>query len=111
MTVGDWLDARSPAPPAALRARLDSVLREGSARDAREATEVCLGAAEMLINQLLHTDCTTRESALDLLTADALVTYAFEAAAEAPAELAARASQAMQRMAALGAASAGGTEA
>ncbi len=107
MTVRDWLDARSPAPPPALRARLDAVLRDETRRDARDTADVCLGAAEKLVADLLRTACTTRESALDLLAADALVTYAFEAAAESPVELAARASRAMQRMAALGAVSSG----
>ncbi len=49
-------------------------------------------------------DCSTRDSALDLLAADALVTYAFEAASESPLELAQRATDAMVRMAVLGAA-------
>jgi len=41
-----------------------------------------------------------RESALDLLTVDALVTYAFEAAAGAPESLEATATAAMIRLAA-----------
>ena len=102
MTVAEWLDRRTPEPPAVLRARVEAALRDSLARDAIHMPDVCLGAAERLIETLLRTDCTARESALDLLTADALVTYAFEAAGEAPAELAARAEDAMTRIAALG---------
>ena len=39
-----------------------------------------------MLRALLRDDCATRASALDLLAADALATYAFEAAAESPAE-------------------------
>jgi hypothetical protein len=104
MTVGEWLALRQPAPPPALVARLEAVLGDDLGAGATTATEVCLRAAERLVAELLRGDCSSRESALDLLTADALVTYAFEAAADAPATLAATASAAMQRIAAIDAA-------
>jgi hypothetical protein len=103
VTIGEWLTARAPRPPAALRSRIDAVLGESLALDASETSDVCLRAGEGLVEALLRTNSTTRESALDLLTADALVTYAFEAASEAPADLAARAASAMTRIVALGA--------
>jgi hypothetical protein len=62
-----------------------------------------LAAGERLVGSLLDDEATSRGSALDLLAADALVTYAFEAASERPAELSARAASAMARIAALGA--------
>jgi hypothetical protein len=104
MTVGEWLASRTPPPPAALRLRLAEVLGRDAALEAREATEVCLRAAEVLVAELLRGDCHRRQSALDLLTADALVTYAFEAASESPSDLASRAGEAMRRIALLGAA-------
>ena len=103
MTIGDWLAARRPAPPEALRDRLSRELAPFLATDAREMPAACLDAAERLVTALLAEGSTTRASALDLLTADALVTYAFEAASEAPAELAERATIAMRRIAALAA--------
>jgi hypothetical protein len=103
VTVGEWLVARTPRPPRALAARLGAVLGDALALDRAEACEALVAAAERLAAELLAKGSTTRDSALDLLTADALVTYAFEAAAEQPNELVARAHDAMLRMAALGA--------
>ena len=103
MTVGEWLAQRRPVPPAALLARIEAVLGDASAGAADAACEACLHAAERLVAELLRGDCASRESALDLLAADALVTYAFEAAAETPATLAATSTAAMERIARLGA--------
>src|SRR5215213_4430820 len=102
MNVAGWLDARRPVPPPALRARIDRALNESLHADAGEVVEACLRAGERLVESLLRTNATTRESAIDLLAADALVTYAFEAASERPHELNARAREAMARIAALG---------
>ena len=101
MTVGEWLAARTPAAPSALRARLEAQLGDALSEDAREASSRFLDAGERLVATLLASGSTSRDSALDLLAADALVTYAFEAASEAPAGLATRASEAMVRIAAL----------
>jgi uncharacterized membrane protein len=103
VTIGAWLAARVPAPPEALRARLEAQLGDALSDDAREAPSRFLAAGERLAATLLASGSTSRDSALDLLAADALVTYAFEAASEAPADLATRASEAMVRIAALGA--------
>lgn len=103
MTVADWLDGRTPVPPPALRARIREALGEASTASVERAGDVCLAAAERLVGGLLAGDCTSRDCALDLLTADALVTYAFEAAAQSPADLVPRAAAAMRRIAALGA--------
>jgi hypothetical protein len=43
-----------------------------------------LDAAERLLDRVLRTDCETRESALELLTVDALMTHALEIAANDP---------------------------
>ncbi|CAN5880958.1 hypothetical protein BH11GEM1_BH11GEM1_23160 [soil metagenome] len=101
MTLGDWLRARTPRPPAALVARLDAVLGEALDEPEDRATEVFLAAGERLVAGLLSGDRTSRDSALDLLTADALVTYAFEAAGARPGGLDARADDAMARIASL----------
>ena len=101
MTLSAWLDARRPAPPARLRARIDAALGLALEHDADDAAAACLQAGEQLTRQLLRENATSRDSALDLLAADALVTYAFEAASEHPGELAARSRAAMVRIAAL----------
>lgn len=99
-TVGAWLAARDPAPPPALTARLRELLGATAlASDAREAPEVLLRAGEAVLGRLLHEGASTRESALDLLAADALVTYAFEAASAQPATLEVRAGRAMAEIA------------
>ena len=101
MTLARWLDARRPAPPPALRARIDTALGWRLHQDTLDLADTFLAAAEGLVRSLLDEDATSRESALDLLAADALVTYAFEALSEQPAHLTRRASEAMTRIAAL----------
>ena len=68
---------------------------------APDAYDAVLSTAESLLSELLALDCAMRDRALDLLAVDALVTYAFEAAAEQPDSLALRATTAMASIAAL----------
>jgi hypothetical protein len=73
-----WLNARRPAPPAALRERL-----RGAVHDAPGGLAVhlaCLG--KELLDRVTSRPAGGRELALDLLAADAFATYAFEAQAE-----------------------------
>jgi hypothetical protein len=105
-TVAAWLAQRQPVPPPALLRRIHDALGDGAQRDAVHAADVCLAAGERLVSIVLGEEDANRDYALDLLTADALVTYAFEAASETPGELAARAARAMMNIASLGAAAA-----
>jgi hypothetical protein len=102
VSAESWLLARDPAPPASLAARLRLVVErlDPAAREAG-SPDVYLRAGEQLLAELLRDGCASRDSALDLLTADALVTYAFEAASEDPAALVRSAQLAMTRIAAL----------
>lgn len=102
MNLASWLDARDPAAPSVLAGRITAAL--GSVSGARhDAAPRLLAAAEVLLARLLRDGCATRDAAHDLLTADALVTYAFEAASETdPASLGESAASAMRRIAALG---------
>jgi hypothetical protein len=100
VTIHDWLADRTPPPPA-LRTRIDDALGARANQPASDAASVTVAAAEELLRELLSRSTAGRESALDLLTVDALVTYAFEAAATDPSSLAARADDAMTRLAAL----------
>jgi hypothetical protein len=102
VTVREWLRNRSPSPPPRLTARIEETLADRCDRSAGDAPASCVEAAGELLRELLSRSSAGRESALDLLTVDALVTYAFEAAAADPASLSARAQAAMQSFAAAG---------
>jgi hypothetical protein len=82
-----WLETRRPAPPAALAAHLGRALTDGDDGLSLPATLAELG--RRLLARVAARPGGGRELALDLLAADAFVTYAFEAQAEADvAELA-----------------------
>ena len=76
--MNEWLDARQPAAPPQLRARIDEAIAAVSGATGPalfgEAALHALGAAVA--------KCEERAAALDLLAADALLTYMMEAAAE-----------------------------
>jgi hypothetical protein len=101
MTVGAWLRSRDPAAPEPLTARMLAALGSDAARDVGEAGVVCLDAASRMLEPLLREERPGRESALDLLAADALVTCAFEAVGEPDEELDATTAAAMLRLAEL----------
>ncbi len=98
-----WLDARPVPPPALLASRVREALLDAPAAVGAAPAEALLVAGEALLARLLNAGRTSREGALDLLTADALVTYAFEAAAEDGTPIGERARRAMVRIAALAA--------
>ncbi len=85
MTLGEWLDSRTPPAPPALLARMRSALGDRLTLPAEKADALCLAAGEALLADLLASGRTSRDGAIDLLAADGLVTYAFEAASERPA--------------------------
>jgi hypothetical protein len=98
-TIGDWLDARTPAPPRELAERVRAALGDAVHRPARDADVYCLDAAERLLEQIVGRDVERdRETAYDLLCVDALVTYAFEAAADEPASLGGKAVASISRL-------------
>ena len=105
MIVTEWLAARQPPPPPSLDARLRAALAEDArgGHNARELPELLLDAGVRLLEGLLREERVARDQALDLLAADALVTYAFEAASDDPGRLEQRASLAMRRVASLAA--------
>jgi hypothetical protein len=92
-----WIGERRPPAPPALVARVDAaLLASGSAGD--DVVGICLSAAEGILARLLADGAIDRGAALDLLAADALATYAFEAAANDPDAIPARARAAMARL-------------
>jgi len=74
-----WLDARRPVPPAALRACLAAPVTDSTEPLPEHLAEL---GRRVLVRVAGHPGG-GRELALDLLAADAFVTYAFEAQAEA----------------------------
>lgn len=102
----DWLDARAEPIPPALRERMAQALAAlapaPEAAVPRGVHDTLLVAGEAMLARLLNHNRTTREAALDLLAADAFVTYAFEAAAEDGTGIAERARRAMVQIATLG---------
>lgn len=101
MTIAEWLRSRTPAAPPALVARVEAALGPEAGATLEAAPERLLAAAVSLLEPLLARDDAGRESALDLLAADALVTYAFEAASAEPEALDERTRDAMMRLARL----------
>lgn len=101
MTIGEWLDTRTPAPPEALRVALRGALGPALARDAGAVADASIAAAVGLLEHTLAAGCRDRAQAMSLLAADALVTYAFEAAADEPDLLGERAARAVERLARL----------
>jgi hypothetical protein len=79
-----WLLDREPRPPRALAEQLDAVVR--AAPDSRFAAESLAAAVAdvglAVLRSVVTRQGVTYDAAMDLLAADALVTYAFEAAAE-----------------------------
>lgn len=78
MTVRDWLRDRAGDAPMPLTEHLFSVLGgEGDAPESQTGA-VCLRLATRLLADLISDERFGRDSALELLTIDALMTYAFE---------------------------------
>ena len=101
-----WLATRDDAAPSSLCPRLAAAVRAPElVSDGSLAGQLC-GAGEALLVRVLTGGCASRSAAPDLLAADALVTYAFEAAAESAEETSASieglAAAAMRRVAARG---------
>src|SRR5687767_3046785 len=99
MTLDAWLQSRVPLPPPALAKRIREALAATDIAPGAPTAEALLDAGEKLLATLLGADHLTRNGALDLLTADALVTYAFEASATEPDRMQERAANAMTRLA------------
>jgi len=111
MTVGAWLRSRTPPPPPAMLAGVIDALGDRTALGAHAAPTACLDAAVALLEALLREDTLGRERADELLVADALVTYAFEAAATSASDLDEFAAMVMTRLAGLSSGEADGPDA
>ena len=102
MTVAHWLSTQSPEPPAELLAHIVAVLGADARRPVEETANVCLAVAARRLQELVTAGRFERESALDLLCVDALVTFAFEhASASAGKDLDRFSDEAIMRLGAL----------
>jgi len=98
-TVGvlDWLAQRDSASPPALASRVRAIATEASAPEAGASPAAALvHATGAVLERLLRDRETARTSALELLAADALATYAMEALGDQPALLESQCEQAMR---------------
>ncbi len=79
-----WLEERQPAPPAALSVKLAQCV--GSAPDALfeggSIAEIAGRLGVATLGLVIRRQAVAHYGAMDLLAADAFVTYAFEAASE-----------------------------
>ncbi|HKC82022.1 MAG TPA: hypothetical protein VKB91_12565 [Gemmatimonadaceae bacterium] len=89
---------KGASPPEELATAMRNALGNNPNPTAPEVLE----AAERLLDRVLRTDCETRESALELLTVDALMTSALELAAKDAKLMEKFPEQAMQRVASHG---------
>jgi hypothetical protein len=86
MSAREWLQSRRPQPPERLARRLEAAVNPLSSGSAQSLSETLASAAAAILAPLSTPDesegSRSREVAIDLLAADALVTYAVEAATE-----------------------------
>ncbi len=87
--VKAWLAAREPAPPADLAARLAQCVDEApdATYGSESLSEVIGVLGTWLLDTVIQGQKAAYHTALDLLAADAFVTYAFEAASEEDADV------------------------
>ena len=104
MTHAAWVLDHAETAPAALLDRVTALLSARLDWAALPTADALLRAGEALIGEVVrHPEEVSRGAALDLLAADACVTWAFEAAASEPWTIVGRASDTMQRIADVGA--------
>lgn len=94
-----FVETHTGTAPPALLDRVSAVLASHPEWKGYPVPEALLEAAQALLGSVLAPGEAGREVALDLLAADACVTWALEAAADQPAEFTVRADRMMQRIA------------
>lgn len=92
--IADWLASREPSPPQLLAQMLGDIVHDERC-DSRNLPEALMTHAATLLSDIGD----DRAAAIHLLAADALITYAMEAAAESNADFDAFASAAASRVA------------
>ena len=101
MIAREWVKAARPEAPSALTRRVLAVFDEHPEWDVLPVSDALGEAGQVLLRAVVARQAAAvrgRSNALDLLAADACVTWAFEAAADTPDEIGERAHAAMQRI-------------
>jgi hypothetical protein len=98
-----WLSSRESAAPPALTARVCELFAAHPGWEPLPRVEAFIEASEALLRRVLEGGAVARADALDLLAADACVTWAFEAAADDPQMIAGLAERATNGIAAIAA--------
>lgn len=101
MSSAEWLVSREPAGPPALVNRVRKLLASHPEWERLPRVDIFMEASEVLLRRVLEGGAVARANALDLLAADACVTWAFEAAADHPGAIADHAERATQGIAAI----------
>lgn len=105
MNDREWLRSRRPLPPAKLFDRLELAVNPLAEALTTSRTEILSNAAAAILAPLAASGgsavARNREIAIDLLAADALVTYAIEAATEDCQAIAQNIDRVVQRLASL----------
>jgi hypothetical protein len=101
--VSDFGPRSSVECPPALRACVDALFASHTEWENLPPVDAFTEASAVLLRRVLTSGAIARANALDLLAADACVTWAFEAAADDPAGIAGRAERATQEIAAIAA--------
>ncbi|MFN2398444.1 MAG: hypothetical protein ABR543_07355 [Gemmatimonadaceae bacterium] len=109
MTIAEQLEAETAGAPRELVSRMLEALDAartryagaGDIRWGRESTRLCLASAEVLLDEFLRSGGMQRREAVDLLAADALVTYGFMVASAHTEDLRDEARRSLARIAAL----------
>lgn len=101
--VKEWLATRSPPPPARLAGRLAAAIPPSAESLSSELSESLIAAAAAILRDTITASGDERNgaAALDLLAADALITYAVEAAAEDCRSFATRTDEMIARLSAV----------
>lgn len=92
--LSDWIASRTPVAPSALRERLSAIVGDDECHPDQLPSHLVQHAEGIL--KRIGDD---RSHATDLLAADALISYAIEAVADACRDPAGFATEAMQRIA------------
>jgi hypothetical protein len=105
MNDREWLQSRRPSPPAKLFDRLELAVNPLSEALTISRSEILSTAAAAILAPLIASGgsevARNRQIAIDLLAADALVTYAVEAATEECQAMAQNLDRVVQRLATL----------
>ena len=102
MSHGKWVASRTPPAPERLLGRVREVLAAHPRWERLPVADALIAAAEEMLTVVnAERKGGARDAARDLLAADACVTWAFEAAADDPGTLGARAEDAMRRLTAV----------